>query len=364
VNRFIERAAALRGDWQPAARDHEGVRKDSSGYALSQYFESGDLVDLIVGSEGTLAIIVGVELRLAALPAATSSVLAAFGSLESAARGAELVREAGAAACELLDRTFLDFAAASAQPGARWNELAHEGRFAAVLIAEVEADDARSCEAAALRLWTAFETAGAETVEIALTAASEKEIWDLRHAASPILSQLTTAASMQFIEDGAVPPARLHDYVRGVRAALERRSTRGVIFGHAGDANVHVNPLIDLARPDWRDTVTALLEDIVALTHDLGGTLTGEHGDGRLRTPLMSRVWSAAAMKVFAEVKRCFDPATTFNPGVKVPLDGQVSIDRIKYDPALPPLPASARAALDGVVARRAYSDFRLSLIR
>jgi FAD/FMN-containing dehydrogenase len=232
-----------------------------------------------------------------------------------------------------------------------------------VLIAELEADDAASCEASALRLRAAFEAAGAQTAETALTASAEKEIWDLRHAASPILSQLTALTSMQFIEDGAVPPARLPDYIRGVRAALEEYSTLGVVFGHAGDAHVHVNPLLDLARPDWRGTVNALLENVVALTQRLGGTLAGEHGDGRLRTPLMPRAWSAAAMNAFAEMKRCFDPAGTLNPGVKVPLEGQIAIDHIKYDPALPPLPEGARAALDGVVARRAYSDFRLSLI-
>jgi hypothetical protein len=95
----------------------------------------------------------------------------------------------------------------------------------------------------------------------------------------------------------------------------------------------------------------------------LGGTLTGEHGDGRLRTPLLNRVWHKDALRAFGLVKKAFDPANIFNPGVKVPLPKQKPIEDIKYDPSLLPLPAEARAALDSIVKARAYDQFRLSLI-
>jgi hypothetical protein len=126
---------------------------------------------------------------------------------------------------------------------------------------------------------------------------------------------------------------------------------------------MHVNPLIDVREPNWRDKVMGLLEDAVALTARLGGTLTGEHGDGRLRTPLLDRVWHKDALRAFALVKKAFDPANILNPGVKVPLPGQKPIEDIKYDPSLSPLPREARAALDSVVKARAYDQFRLSLI-
>jgi hypothetical protein len=136
-----------------------------------------------------------------------------------------------------------------------------------------------------------------------------------------------------------------------------------VIFGHAGDAHVHVNPLIDVRQADWRDKVSGLLEDVVKLTARLGGTLTGEHGDGRIRTPLLDRVWHKDAIRAFALVKKAFDPANILNAGVKVPLPNQKAITDIKYDPLLPPLPERARAALDDMVKDRAYDRFRLSLI-
>jgi FAD/FMN-containing dehydrogenase len=168
---------------------------------------------------------------------------------------------------------------------------------------------------------------------------------------------------MQFIEDGAVPPSRLPDYVRGVRAALDRHATRGVIFGHAGDGHVHVNPLIDVSSPGWKERLTALLNDVTDLIASLGGTVTGEHGDGRLRTPLLDRVWSHEALEAFAIVKRAFDPDGVLNPGVKISVSGESGVAAIKYDPLLPPLPARAIAALQTVERDRAYARFRLELL-
>ena len=340
---------------------HLGVRKESSGYAIHDYAEKADLVDLLVGSEGTLAIIVSVQLKLSPLPAATSSLLGTFSSLEEATVAATKAVESGASACELLDRTFLAYAA-SARSGDEKFKKQMEGT-AAILLAEVEADNADAAAEGVKRLAKAFKDSGAREVDVALTPEAEHDLWELRHAASPILSELEHNTSMQFIEDGAVPLSKLPDYIQGVRNALAKREVSGVIFGHAGDAHVHVNPLIDVRRPDWRKTVSDLLDDVVGLTARLGGTLTGEHGDGRIRTPLLKRVWHKDAISAFALIKSAFDPSNIFNAGVKVPLPQQKAITDIKYDPSLPPLPEKARAALDDLVKARAYDRFRLSLI-
>jgi hypothetical protein len=151
--------------------------------------------------------------------------------------------------------------------------------------------------------------------------------------------------------------------VRGVRAALDRHGLRGVIFGHAGDAHVHVNPLVDVGRPNWREAVSAVLDEVVELTARLDGTLAGEHGDGRLRTPLLARTWSREATLLFELVKRSFDPTGILNPGVKVPVDGQTALGPVKYDPAIEALPPAARRALDTVAEERAYDRLRLELL-
>ena len=285
-------------------------------------------------------------------------MLAAFPSLESAMEGALCAREAGAVACELLDRTFLDVTADEA----RALDVPQEAE--AVLVAEVEGDSPVAAAAAADVLAARFRAAGAVHAAAATDAEHERALWELRHAASPILSTLDPSLrSMQFIEDACVPPERLADYVRGVRAALDRRGVRGVIFGHAGDAHVHVNPLVDVSRPGWRADVEALLDEVTSLVASLGGTAAGEHGDGRLRAPLVERLWPSDAVTLFELLKRVFDPGRILNPGVKLPLEGQRPIEEVKYDPALAPLPDAARRALDRVSAERAWNTLRLSLL-
>jgi FAD/FMN-containing dehydrogenase len=358
VRRFLAAAGELVAAERASPSRHAGVRKESSGYGLADFAESGELVDLLVGSEGTLALIVGLELRLAPLLPATASVLAAFATLEGAVEGASRARDGGASACELLDRTFLDVARSggASMPVAESVE--------AVLLTEVEGMDAGACAAAAGALESGFREVGAVDVVLALDAATERAMWELRHAASPILSRLDPSLkSMQFIEDGCVPPERLADYVRGVRAALDRQGIRGVIFGHAGDAHVHVNPLVDVREPDWRGRVNGLLDEVVALTARLGGTLSGEHGDGRLRAPLLPRLWPAGSLERFAALKRAFDPDGRLNPGAKVATRGERAVELVKYDPALTPLPDDARTALATVEHDRAYARPRLDLL-
>jgi FAD/FMN-containing dehydrogenase len=357
LRRFREISRALL-DAEDRAPSRHAVRKESSGYALSDLAASGDLIDLLVGSEGSLVIIVGLELRLMPSRACTASVLAAFGSLDDAVRGARTAREAGASCCELIDRTFLEVARRGgvAIPAPESAE--------AVLLTEVEGESEADCAEIARVLAAHFHEAGATDVAVALDAATEKAMWSLRHAASPVLSRLDPALkSMQFIEDGCVPPEQLAAYVTGVREALAAHRIRGVIFGHAGDANVHVNPLIDVREPDWRERAIGLLRDVTSLTVRLGGTLTGEHGDGRLRTPLLTQMWPAETLERFAAVKEAFDPDGILNPGVKVPKDDAPAIDRVKYDPSLSPLPTAARSVLARVERERAYSRPRLDLL-
>ena len=357
IDRFLSLATTLTPAEAANPSVHPGVLKDSSGYAIAEFAESEELVDLLVGSEGTLAFFTELELALIPVAGATSSLLSAFSSLEDAVVAAGRARASGAAACELLDRTFLEVAASG---GA--TDLPADTE--AALLVEVEGTDATDAAEAARAVERAFREAGATVTRLALDPVHETEVWELRHAASPILARLDARLrSMQFVEDCAVPPERLPAYVRGVRRILAEHETRGVIFGHAGDAHVHVNPLVDVQRSGWRDRVEGILADVTTLAASLGGTLTGEHGDGRLRTPLLPRVWSATAVEHFAAVKRAFDPLDILNPGVKTALSGQRALGEIKYDPALSPLSPRARAVLDRVERDRAYSHSRLQLL-
>jgi FAD/FMN-containing dehydrogenase len=356
--RFASLAPALARAERAAPARHAGVRKESSGFGLADWAASGSLVDLLVGSEGTLAFFVGLELKLAPLPEASATVLAAFPSIDAAAAGSTVAAELNAGACELLDRTFLEIAR-------RGGPLPVPDNTDAVLLVEIEESTQERLREMVRALSTAFGDAGAGYVETALDATRASQLWHLRHAASPILASLARATvSMQVIEDGAVPPARLPDYVRGVRAAFDRHGIGGVLFGHAGDGHLHANALVDASVSGWRERVHDLFNEVLELTVSLGGTMSGEHGDGRLRAGVLSRVWPAEVVERFRSVKDAFDPDGILNPGVKFPAAGSPAFGApIKYDPALEPLPREAQRALDRVQRDRCWDRFRLSLL-
>jgi FAD/FMN-containing dehydrogenase len=322
---------------------HQATRKNSSGY-----FTDGDEVDLLVGSEGTLGFFTSIELRLTEEPGASASVMGVFASLGAATEAAIRARELGAAACELLDKTFLQFAKV--------------GDAEAILIADAEGSDEAEARAIAGRIVKGFTVAGATDARVADTHAEREHLWEMRHAASPMLTQMGDhIKSMQVVEDGCVPPPRLGEYVAGLRDAYDRNRIRGVIFGHAGDAHVHANALVDMRDADWRPRVERLYDEVTSLVASLGGTLAGEHGDGRLRTPLLHRVFSAERLAEFAAIKKKYDPAGLMNPGVKV--DGAPGIGDIKHDPALPSHPPAVVRAYRHIEKTRGYSDFRLHLL-
>lgn len=129
--------------------------------------------------------------------------------------------------------------------------------------------------------------------------------------------------SAQFIEDSVVPPDRLLDYIRGVAGILESAELDAVIFGHAGDFNLHVNPLVPDGDPDWLERVRQVPHATTDLVAHLGGTLTVEHGDGRLRAPLLHRIWDAPTVAAFRAVRSALDPGRILNPGVILPLSDQ-----------------------------------------
>lgn len=356
ARRFLEDVAP-RVASASRALSHDGVRKEASGYGLADFAASGDLVDVLVGSEGTLCLIVDLELRLTPTVAATASVLSAFDDLERAAATATACAGLGASAVELLDRTFLDFVRTT-------SSIPVPAASEAVLIMEAQASSEAGARADMAKLAELCRAAGAIHVEEAPDAASEKALWAIRHSASPIVARLDpNLASMQLVEDGAVPERHFPAYVRGVREIFARHRLRCVIFGHAGDAHAHVNALVDVREPDWRSRAEAVLLDVTALVASLGGTLAAEHGDGRLRTPLLASVWEPPAMELFAATKRAFDPQGILNPGVKVALPHQRPLGDIKYDPMLPPLPGAARAALDEVSRTRGWARYRLGML-
>jgi FAD/FMN-containing dehydrogenase len=308
------------------------VRKNSSGYALDRWQASANPARLLAGSEGTLALLTRVTLRLEREPPCRGVRLIPVADGAGAAELAMAARELEAVACEFLGHRLLDMAGLRSDP-----ELGPLARHAhALFLLEFEGESSAQVEAALHAAGQVGRRLGGPGIA-ATDAARRAALWELRHRASPLISDQagTGRISTQFIEDSVVPPARLGDYLVGLDRILADagQGMDAVVFGHAGDGNVHVNPLVPTGDPDWRGRVQAVLDEVVSLVADLGGTLSGEHGDGRLRAPYLERIWGAEAVRAFRQVKTAFDPDNRLNPGVILPLPGQDPLENLRPRP-------------------------------
>jgi FAD/FMN-containing dehydrogenase len=335
------------------------LRKRSSGYFAEGHTDQEWLLNALIGSEGTLATFVGIDVVLDAPAPETSLLVIGFDDLDAAAEGAAIAVEVGAVACECFDRTFLDLSGARETYG-----LPEETEIVFLLEvkqvpAEEDHPDPESVEAGFA------EMEGVCHVERTDDPERTRALWELRKAASPLLAALPgNVRSMQVIEDGVVPPVQLAKYLRGVRALCEARGIPVVMFGHALHGNIHANVLVDVTVAGWQAKLDDLFLDVTALVKSLGGLMSGEHGDGRLRAGVLDRLWPAKEVAWFHALKEAMDPQGILNPGVKFAARGAPLLGAPnKYDPALAPLPAVARQVLDRVQAEKLWGRNRLDLL-
>lgn len=361
VNRFhLRTAPAIRLAADEIWARFPRVRKNTAGYALDHWLTTGDDLELLIGAEGTLGFITTIRWRLDPIPAARSGVRIALRSLDDLEEAVQALSAFEPSAIELLDRTFLDLVRdARAAKGEAVADLPAGSE--AILLVEFERANTKAAHGAAgdaVRSVKALAT----DVATALTAEEEKDLWALRHAASPILAGLPSdRRSLQVIEDGCVPLASLGAYVRAIREAAARQGIMVVIFGHAGDGNVHVNALPEVARPDWPLRIRALYDEVNAAVIALGGTVSGEHGDGRLRAPLLEAQYGAGIVDLFRRIKTAFDPDGILNPGVKVDA-GESALGGLKLGPDAAVIPDDIALALREIERTGGYARSRMDI--
>jgi FAD/FMN-containing dehydrogenase len=346
--RFREKTApAIRAAAGLIAERYPRTTKNTAGYALDQWLASGDDLDLWIGAEGTLGLVTAIEWQLDPIPAARAGLRVSLASLDDLEPAVSILVRLGPSAVELLDRTFLDL-------------VGRHGTTEAVLLVEFERETAAAARGV---VGDAVRSLGDLPTEVrtVLTADDEHEMWRLRHAASPILAGLTDRRSMQVIEDGCVPLPRLGDYIRTVRQAARDADLTAVIFGHAGDGHVHVNLLPELNQPDWPDRVERVFRTVTAEVITLGGTISGEHGDGRLRTPLLEAQYGTQIVELFRRTKTAWDPHGIFNPGVKVGPAGD-PLGRLKVGPTAEPIPEDIATALREIERTGGYAQSRTQI--
>ena len=324
LRRIVERHRPVIEARQPT------TRRNASGYALREACNgSVDLSKVVVGSEGTLGLVLEATLRLVPIPKAVATALVLFDDLEKSGAGVVAILQARPSAVELLDRTFVDvIREADPKMG-----LGLPAGTEAIVIVELEGDDQKEVLNRLRRMEQSLVSVQRLATEVRSGTRPEEmaRIWAIRKAASPLLSRREgRLRNTRFIEDAAVHPEKMAEFVSRLRALLRKHELQAAIFGHAGDCNLHCNPLMNQKDPRDLRVMEAVAEEFVDLVTDLGGSLSGEHGDGRLRTPYLRRAYGPLA-DVFREVKELFDPQGILNPGIIVH-DGSYGLtDDLRY---------------------------------
>ena len=334
------------------------VRKNTAGYGLDSYLQSNDLLDLVIGAEGTLGVVTSVRWRLEPIPARRVGLRAALRDAKRLSHVVPALLELGPSRLEFLDASFIRFVEDAIRALPRGNRLVQAG---AVLMVEFEGSDRAGLvgelerAVGILRPESLEVTAGEDEAEV-------EALWAIRHAASPKLASLgRERRSMQVIEDGAVPVARLGEYLAAVQAIAAQHDVPVVMFGHAGDGNVHANLLPDITRPGWEGKIRAIFEETTQSLIALGGSPTGEHGDGRLRAGLTERVYGFEVSQLFRQIKRVFDPTGIMNPGVKLG-EPDDPIHSLKVGADAVPIPADIETGLRRLERQAGYATARLDL--
>jgi FAD/FMN-containing dehydrogenase len=327
------------------------TRKNSSGYGLDRFAETGDEVDLFVGSEGTLGIVTEVHWRLDPIPADVAGASLGFGDLAAIAEAVRYLLSLQPSAIELLDETLLSFVPEA--PKVACLLLVEFERESAAAARGVVGDAVRGLKHSAVHVETAVNRAGLE------------QLWSVRRLASPALARLPpTRRSLQVIEDGCVPLDALGAYVAGLRDAAGRHGIPIVIFGHAGDGHVHVNALPDTTRPAWREALHALFDEVTDLLLRLGGVPAGEHGVGRLRAGVLERFYGTDVMQLFRALKRAYDPLSILNPGVIIPATDWSPVAALKVGAGAAAIPDDIATRLREVERNAAWATPKLELTR
>ncbi len=293
------------------------------------------LHQLIVGSEGTLAVVTEAELNLVPRPRARGLLVPQFATLAAAMDALAACLEFGPSAVELMDHLLLELTAGNL--ALRDTMQAIRGHPQAVFLVEFQGDDPAEVADRVERLGRRLrEIPGLLAAVPALDDAQREPLWNLRRAAMPLLYGMPgDRKPVTFVEDTAVPPARLPEFVSHFRTLLRRHGTDGAFYGHASVGCLHIRPVLNLKDAADVARMRQITAEVTDLVLEFGGSLSGEHGDGLARSEWNEKMFGRAIYRAFRAVKRSFDPKGLLNPGRVV--GGPPMTENLRYPPGYAP---------------------------
>jgi glycolate oxidase len=285
-------------------RSGSSCMKSSSGY---------DLTRLLVGSEGTLGVITEITLKIVPRPASVRTGVASFVDLEDAGRSILEITRSGIipSALEVLDeRTVcvLRETAGMDLPDAM-----------AMILVETDGHTEEEASFQMAKVTEVFQKHRALEIRVAVSLAEAEQLWKIRKSAGSVAARLRPN---NVSEDVTVPLSQVPALITGISAIVRKVDLPFVIFGHAGDGNLHPRIMYDRSNLEEVKKMDRALDDIFRLTCRLGGTITGEHGVGMAKAPYLKFEHDPVALDMMRAIKRLFDPHQVLNPG-KMALEGQ-----------------------------------------
>jgi D-lactate dehydrogenase len=281
-----------------------------TGVATTKGVVGYDLTRLLIGSEGTLAVITEATLKLTPTPEAHRTLRALYRDIHGAAEAVSRIMAQPVTPCalEVMDGNAIDMVR-------NYSDLGLPADAGALLMIEVDGP-AAGIEASAARVSEAARGSGCLRVDTATTDEEVERLWRARKALSPALRNV---APKKINEDVVVPVSRIPALIGGLERLAAEFGVTIVNFGHAGNGNIHVNLLVDPDDPVQMAAATPCLDAVFDLVLSLEGSLSGEHGIGWVKREFVGRELDATSLQLMAAIKRQFDPDNILNPGVGFP---------------------------------------------
>jgi len=273
-----------------------------------------DLTRLIIGSEGTLALITQATLKLTPLAEAKRTLRATYGEIHAAAAAVAAIMAQPVTPCSL---EFMDGAAIDMVRG--FSDLGLPPNTGALLMIEVDGPE-HCIDEAAQAVASAARVPGLNEIHTAADAAEVSALWKTRKSLSPALRHI---APKKINEDVVVPVSCIGRVIDGLERLSWETGIRIVNFGHAGNGNIHVNLLVNPDNPDEMRRAADCLDAVFSLVIELGGTLSGEHGVGLEKRDFVHREIDPVTLRLMRDIKRQFDPKGILNPGKSLPPDAE-----------------------------------------
>ena len=300
-------------------RRYPKVIRRVGGYNLNEFVDPAkpvNLAKLLVGSEGTLGIVLEAKLRLVPLPKAKAVMVIEFADLLEALSAAPVIVGHGPSAVEVMDKSILDNTRQNANLD-RIRGSFIEGDPAATLCVEFYGDKKEDLPPRLEALEEDLRTRKlGYRYHCDTDPVSQARIWSLREAALGLsMAMKEDAKSISFVEDTAVAPEKLSAYIGRFLQLVREHGTTAGVYAHASVGCLHVRPVVNMKTAEGVAKFESLAKAVADLVLEFGGALSGEHGDGLVRGPFMRQMFGDALYEAFREIKRTFDPNGIFNPG-------------------------------------------------